>query len=157
MPQNSWDHCNSFAHFQRVSQTSCRVHWLSLLNAELCETDGGNHPVSSQQQIGYKECCWTAGATGFFSARAAILGFFFVKSWRQEKQMSSTSTRGHQTADVKEELLIRTLQLMLDQCQQKQQRAALCPACAEWRQIYWKNCNLPREKNWWTPLSYFDS
>lgn len=30
--------------------------------------------------------------------------------------MSSTSTRGHQTADVKEELLIRTLQLMLDQC-----------------------------------------
>lgn len=72
---NSWDHCNSFPHFQKAFQAPCRVHWLSLLNIELCKTDDGSCPLSSLQHI-------TSNSTGqqeplgFFCARAAILGFF---------------------------------------------------------------------------------
>lgn len=157
MPQNSWGHCNSFAHFQKAFWAPCRVHWLSLLNVELCKTDDGSCPMSSLQHTVYKQHHWTAEATGLCLCKSCYSGILFVKSWMQEKHMSSTSTRGHQTADLKKNLLIDTLQLMLDQCQQKKQQAALCSACAEWRQMYWRNCNLSREKNWSTPLSYFDS
>lgn len=154
MPQNSWDHCDSFAHFQKSSQESCECIdspcWtLScaklMMAAILC-------PLSLL--IVHKQHSWTAEATSFFLCKSCYSGILFVKSWRQEKQMSSTSTRGYQTADLKN-LWLDILQLMLDQCQQKQQLAVLCPACAEWRQIYWRNCNSPREKYWWTPLSYF--
>lgn len=86
MPQNSWNHCNSFTHFQKVSEASCRVHWLSLLNAELCK-NWCSHPMSSQQHRVYKQHCWTAEATGLFSVQEQL----FRDSFNQVMKVGETN------------------------------------------------------------------
>lgn len=107
MPQNSWDLCNSFAHFQKASQASCRVHWLSLLNTELCKTDGGSHPMSSQQHVGYKEHCWTAGATELFLCKSCYSGILFCQVMKAGETNVLDTYKGPQNCRSEGEPLIR--------------------------------------------------
>lgn len=106
MPQNSWDHCNSFAHFQKAFWAPCRVHWLSLLNVELCKTDDGSCPMPSLQHTVYKQQHWTAEATGLCLCKSCYSGILLVESWMQEKHILNMY-KGPPNRRSKEKPLIR--------------------------------------------------
>lgn len=145
----------SFPFFkQETFQAPCRVHCLSLLNVE-CEKSMTGFLCHVWKV--YKWHCCIAEVVGHFPWKNCYSDILFVKPWRQEEQMSLTSMRGYLTADLKINLWLYALQLMLDLCQQQEQQAVLCLTCAERRKIYWRNCKLLQEKNGWTLLSYFDS
>lgn len=132
----------------------CTVHCLSLLNVE-CEKSMTGFLCHVCKV--YKWHCCIAEVAGHFPWKNCYSDFLFVKPWRQEEQMSLTSMRGYLTADLKINLWLYALQLMLDLCQQQELQAVLCLTCAERRKMYWRNCKLLQEKNGWTLLSYFDS